>query len=178
MFQPIEAKLIIEKDGFQLHNVSLSYEALSSLASCSPDSDASTDLFATLSQHPSSSVRERIAYKENLNEDTVLALAVDPSVDVLRNLIRTSAFRRYITDDLLIQIIGRDVEAACFIAENLELLENIDRHNILRLLVLSDDPAIVAAVAGNTSTPKKILKELLRHPDVDVVDRAKQNIDK
>lgn len=173
----IDSRISLFKDGVKIYEAPVSYDALSSFASNALDCESNEEFFAALSQHPSSSVREQVAYKDKLNEDTVMALAGDSSISVLRNLVRSSGFRRYATEDLVLELIDRDVEIACTIAQNFESFENVDRQKVIDQLISSNDPAVVAAVAGNYSSPKKTLKELLKHPDPYVAEEAKRVMD-
>jgi hypothetical protein len=177
MKPPVEARISLVVEGIAVHEAPMSYESLTSVVSGLPDIPENAEFFEKLAEHASSQVREQVAYKENINEATVLKLAKDESVNVIRNLARTTGFRRYITDDLVMELLDRDVEIACHIAQNFESLENIDRQKLTHRLLSSADPAVFAALAGNYATPKKIIKELIKHPDPYVASEAKRTLD-
>jgi len=85
-----------------------------------PDHESSERLYFYSAQHPSSSVRENVAYKDKLSEEIVGILAKDKSVAALRNLVRTAKFRDIASLELLQALIGLDVEIATSIASDIE----------------------------------------------------------
>ncbi len=154
----------------------LSYESLGSLISSYIDDAAGNELFEAAATHPSSSVREQVAYKENLSEAAVEILKKDKSINVLRCLARTQAFRKYATFEDVERLISLDVEVAQSIASYHESFELIESSKIIEILLKSSDPSVLASLASNYSTPKKITKTLLNYPDPYVANEAKSRM--
>jgi hypothetical protein len=169
--------LVVKKrDGTQIE-APLSYESASSAVSSAADSKDNSLLFEALAEHPASQVREQVAYKDLISEKTISLLVKDSSVNVLRNLVRNESFRKYASHDQIIDLVSRDVEIAASVAQNLESYENVDHQALVEILLGSEDPYVIAAVAGNYATPKKFLKPLLNHIDRTVVHEAKRRLE-
>ena len=104
-------------------------------------------------------------------------LSKDTSIGVLRNLVRSNAFKENATQAQLEQLIKLDTEIAQSIAGNVEGYEQADVNKLATLLAANDDPSVVASLAQNYSTPKKILKTLTTHSDPYVASEAKARLD-
>jgi hypothetical protein len=77
----------------------------------------------------------------------------------------------------LIGIIDRDVDAAESIAGYVESYESAASDDIAEALAKHTDPRVRAALASNSSAPKKFLKNLLKDSDSRVRASAKQSLD-
>jgi len=53
----------------------------------------------------------------------------------------------------------------------------VDSSDICRMLMATDDPSISYTLADNYNTPKKILKELVKHNDSHVANEAKRRLE-
>ena len=142
-----------------------------------PDTEESADFFSVAAKHSASSVREILAYKENLPPEALEALSTDQSVSVLRNLVSTAGFKKFATQELLENLISRDVEIAQIVASSLAAYEEADTNKLAALLVAHSDPSVAASLADGWAMPKKILKNLLKHPDPWIVFKAKQSLE-
>jgi hypothetical protein len=162
-----------DKEVFQ---ESISYEGMMSLISSCPDSDSYQALYDFAAAHPSSVVREYVAGKDNLSKKTVELLSCDKSINVLRALIRSSAFKKYAGDKLLMDFISLDPEIARSIAEYYEQFEMADSSKLTAALLQSSEPSVLAGLVGNYSTSKKIIRELVNHPDSYVASSAKDRL--
>ena len=173
-------KLVISDAGKDVFTLQLSYEAIANIVSSySPenkDTKESNDFFALTAQHPASSVREHVAYNDNLSADVVNLLSQDSSIAVLRQLVKTSAFRENATEDLLDHLIKLDFEIAGSIASNVESFEHCDANKLAALLAAHTDPYVVVNLVQNYNTPKKVLKSLINHPDPYVASEAKARL--
>lgn len=154
----------------------LSYEGMISLISSCPDSEPYQALFDFAAAHPSSLVREYVAGKDHLSKKAVELLSGDKSINVLRALVRSSAFKKYAGDKLLIDLISLDSEIARSIADYYEQFEMADSSKITAALLQSTEPAVITNLVGNYSTPKKIIKELVNYPDSFVASAAKDRL--
>jgi hypothetical protein len=170
-------KIVVLEDGKEKFSENLSYEAASNIVSNFPDRIESNEFFLLAAQHPASTVRENVAYKDKLTSDVVEILANDGSVAVLRNLVRSNAFRETASQDLLEKLISLDVEIAQSIAGSVESFEQADANKLAAAIATHEDPSVVSSLAGNYSTPKKILKTLINHPDPYVASEAKSRLD-
>ena len=177
MAKDLVFKLVVSNGGKEAYSANLSYEAVSSIASGFSDNSDSNDFFLLAAQHPASSVRENVAYKDQLSTEVVELLSKDNSIAVLRNLVRSSAFRSFATQELLEKLIQLDTEVAQSIANNVESFENGDVNKLSTLLANHEDPSVVVSLAQNYSTPKKILKTLSTHSDPYVASEAKARLE-
>ncbi len=154
----------------------LSYEEVTSVISSCEDSQSNQVLFEFAASHPSSTVRESVASKDNLSSKTVEILSADKSINVLRSLVRSSAFRKNASDKLLIDFIHLDFEIARSIADCYEQFDMADSAKLIAALLESTDPAILTSLLGNYSTPKKVIKELVNNSDPYVANMAKDRL--
>lgn len=177
MAKDLVFKLIVTNGGKEAYSANLSYEAVANVTSSFADNSENNDYFILAAQHPASTVRENLAYKDNLSSEVVELLSKDTSIGVLRNLVRSNAFKENATQAQLEQLIKLDTEIAQSIAGNVEGYEQADVNKLATLLAANDDPAVVASLAQNYSTPKKILKTLTTHSDPYVASEAKARLD-
>ena len=138
-----------------------------------PDEESENDLFILMAQHPSSAVRQNIAYKDNISEEICELLSEDTSVGVLRNLVRSAAFKRFASESTIEKIIKTDVEVAQNVAGDVDSFQHADESKLAALLSENSDPQVLESLANNSSTPKKILKTLSNHPDPKIAGNAK-----
>ena len=172
----MEYKLIVSDGKEVIHSSNLSYEALASVLNSHPDTESSAELFEVMASHPASYVRETVAYKDRLNHSTVEKLANDSSINVLRNLARSAAFREHASQDTVERLLALDVEIAQNIANNLDGFEQCDIGKLATLLSEHQDLGVLAALAGTYNAPKKILKALAAHSDPYVAFQAKNTL--
>ncbi len=165
------------EDGKEVFTAPLSYDALADIVSNYPDHDDSNDFFLLAARYPAATVRENLAYKNHLSAEVLDILIKDSSVSVLRNLVRSDAFREYASHELLDKFINLDIEMAQSIASYVETFQEADAVKLANLLALHEDPSVVASLADNYRTPKKILKKLLMHTDPHVVQLAKSRLE-
>jgi hypothetical protein len=170
-------KLVVEDSGKEVFTKPLSYETVANIASSYEDSDESNGFFALAAKHPASSVRENIAYKDKLSEEILSLLINDKSIPVLRNLVRTEAFKENASAGDIERLIKLDVEIAQNIAGDIDSYQQADASKLCSVILELDDPSILASLAGNSSTPKKVLKELLNHSDPYVASEAKRRLE-
>jgi Asp-tRNA(Asn)/Glu-tRNA(Gln) amidotransferase C subunit len=171
----MKTTLMIE--GKKKLSIEIGYDDLSSIVSSLPDSSDFEEVFNVLAAHPSATVRESIAGKDKISEETVNILASDSDAIVIRALVRSDAARDTLTTAQLIEMIKRDVDTAENIAGYVESYNNAEADDIAEALAQHSDPRIRNALAGNSSAPKKILKGLLKDEDPRVRASAKQSLD-
>lgn len=156
--------------------VQLGWEVVESLIGSLPDEDESlADLFHDLAQSDVAAVREAVARKSVISEETVGSLASDPSPEVIWALV--NAQRCKLTESALTQIIQRNWSTVNRdIAQSIESYDQNDITAIGKLLASSPDPSVRSALAGNRCAPKIIVRQLLRDPDSEVRRRAQDTI--
>ena len=64
-------KLVVEDDGKEIFSKPLSYAMVSSIVSDYDDNEENNDLFLIAAKHPASTVREYIACKDKISEETL-----------------------------------------------------------------------------------------------------------
>lgn len=173
----IEFYVVAMQDGKEVLKKKLSYEAVSNVVSNASDGSENDDLFAVASKHASSNVREQVAYKDHLADETVEHLSDDKSIAVLRNLVRSQKFKETANTEKLKSLISLDVEIASSIAGDIESYAEADKDELLADLLQNSDPYVLGSLAGSYSTPKKTLKLLVKNADPYVASQAKSRLD-
>jgi len=143
----------------------LSFETLASAISASEDTLENSKYYELLAIHPASIVREAIARKSFLNEKTVSILSSDKSVNVLRLLAWSNAYKKYAKEKDIEYAIDCDNEVASTIAIDMGQFKKVNKQTILKKLLSCEDPTIIAAVAGSSDSPKKIFAKLKKNSD-------------
>jgi len=147
--------------------------AIESLVGSTPDHIANTKMFAALAKHPSSSVRQAVAYKDKINTETAMLLSLDTDLEVLRSIARNEAFKKNASEEDLKRLIKiGDRNLSQTIASNIEGYENCEYNPIVDLILASADPSIRLSLAENYGTPKRILNKMANDPDPDVRNAA------
>jgi len=170
-------KLVVEDGGKEVFSKPLSYETVASITSSYEDAEESKDFFALVAKHPASTVRENVAYKDKISEEILSLLMTDKSIPVLRNLVRTEAFKENASAADIERLIHLDVEIAQNIAGDIDSYQQADASKLCAIILSMEDPSILASLAGNYSTPKKVLKELVNHSDPYVASEAKKRLE-
>lgn len=170
-------KLVVEDGGKEVFSKGLSYDDVASITSGFADIDENNDFFSLAAQHSASTVREYVAYKDKLSAPTVELLLGDKSIPVLRNLVGTEGFKENASASEIERLMNLDVEIAQNIAGNIDSYQQADASNLYAIILKMSDPSILASLAANDSTPKKVLKELAKHPEPYVAATAKRRLD-
>lgn len=176
MNQKLQFKITISDEKKEICSLEMSFNEIQDLINYSDDSKRNEMLFEFAASHPSEVVRENIAYKDSINEKTWNILAKDSSINVLRRLVATEASRKYVTLEHLKKWIKLDVEIARTIANYLGNYEQVDIDELADILHLHSDPSVVAELANNSDSPRKLLKELTKYPDARVSSNAKSTL--
>lgn len=176
MAPKLEFKLVVSENGNEVLSTTLSYEAMRNIISNASDNKDNSELFSLAAKHPAAEVREQVAHKDNLLPDAIELLSKDKSVSVLRNIVRTKKFKESASFEELGALLALDSEIAESIARDVEDYTEVDTNKLAQAIAEHPDPMVVAGLAGNYSTPKKILKSLLKHSDPYVVSEAKERL--
>jgi hypothetical protein len=153
-------KLVVDE-----HEVELGSQGLDLLVGNLPDADESlADLYHTLAQSNIAAVREAVARKSVISEETIANLASDPSPDVIWALVSAQCGR--LSESAVAQIIQRNWSGVNReIAQNLENFDQGDVTALAMLLAGSADPSVRAALASNHRAPKVVVRRLLMDDD-------------
>lgn len=169
----MKAKLII--DGCE---VDIGIDLISNIASSLADDKNYQEVFHILAQSKSANIRQEIAYKDNITEETATLLLEDKDTSVLERMVRNDVAKGIINDEILDSIIQRaNEEVLKEIANNFDGYSNVSIEKTAKKLVELNNLTITLAVAENYSTPKKALKALLKHSDPDIARAAQRSLD-
>lgn len=177
MNSKVQFKLVITKDGKEEYSSNLSYDAVNNIVSSALDFEDNNDLFLLASQHPAASVREAVAYKENLSNEVVEILSQDKSIPVLRSLVRSNAFKNLASQELIERLISLDVEIAQNVANSYESYQDADPAKLIEIFTNHEDPSVVISLVQNYSLPKKVIKSFLDYPDQNIAMEAKMRLE-
>ncbi len=170
-------KLSISDGKKELYSSNLSFNEVADLISSADDSLINEKLFQCAASHPSETVRENVAHKDNINEETWEILSEDNSINVLRRLVNSDPCKRNASQNQLENWIKMDIEIARNIANNLDRYENVDIDALAKILSEHSDPSVVAEIASNSSIPKKYLKNLTKNIDPQVANNANRSLE-
>ncbi len=177
MSDTLEFKIVIEENGKSVYSNKLSYENVAIIVSNYEDNAKNNDFFALAAKHPATSVRENVAYKDKISEEIVNHLINDSSISVLRNLIRSEAFKEHASHEVVEKLVNFDIEIAQNVAGDFEAYQQANSTKLCTVLMALSDPSIAYSLAGNYNAPKKLLKELLNHNDPYVASEARRRLE-
>ncbi len=121
-----------------------------------------------------SSIRQSIAIKTELSETTAKLLLTDKDIDVLESIIENNVAHSIITDDDIEYIIIHASQSTIkYLASNIKKFKNIDISKTYKKLLKLDNPDILLSIARCSDTPSSILEILMKHPDIDITEEAK-----
>lgn len=172
----LQFKLVVLSEGKEELNRDLSYDEVNSIISSAQDVEENQNLFLLDANHPAGCVRENVAYKEKLSDETVKLLLKDKNLQVLRNLVRTEKLKEIATLEDLERLISLDTDIAQTIAGDTSVFPEVDQNKLITIIMKDNDPSVLGALAGSWNTPKKILKELVKHSDSYVSSEATRRL--
>lgn len=176
MESKLDYKIVIEENGSVVYSANLSYNNLSYLVSNYGDTGENNDFFSLVARHSSAAVRQSVASKDSLSEEVFNVLVDDSSVSVLRSLVSAEPFKEYATDEIIERLVKIDVEIAVAIAEQWDSFKQANPTRTCAMLMQLSDPSVLEALARSDRLPKKLLKQLLNHPDPAVVETARSSL--
>ena len=168
----MDAKLIV--DGVE---ITVGIELLGRIADNLEAHESYQDIFHVLAKSASANIRQEIAYKDTISEETALLLLEDKDSAVLERIVRNDVAKIVITKEILDNILKVANEAVLKeIANNCENYENIGQEDVVKKLLEIGNPSVTLAIAENYSTPNKILKTLLKNSDPDIARAAQKSL--
>lgn len=153
-------------------------EFLIEIANSMTDISENQDIFFQLANHSSATVRQRIAYKSNLDKKTAKLLLQDRDTRVLETIVRNQQaikifdnedfehILKYGNEDTIAEMISSLMEYECL--DNLE-----DCYKKIEAL---NNDYLILKIASSYGVPKKILKNLSKHKDIDISNCAKNSL--
>ena len=105
----MRAILGIEVDG-ESFGAELGHEAVESVLYYIPDTEENAGIFAALAKHPFPRVRERVAEKRNLDQETLMKLAEDTDPRVVASVAYSEGFKEEASLDQLKKIMEKEDE--------------------------------------------------------------------
>ena len=143
------------------------------------DSEEGKNILEILAHHPSSQVRESVAYKDELTEETVKILAADPSTEVLSNLLSSDSAKEFLSTEEVLAIVQRDPSLARQVADSLDQFEQADQGKLADVCMKHPDPSVRLELVQSWSTPKAIIKKMLKDSNKTVAaEAAKRMLDR
>jgi hypothetical protein len=143
------------------------------------DDESNQEIFHELAQHPSASVRKEVAYKDKISEETARILLEDTDPSVLVYILKNKSTKEILTEDDFKRILETKNEELIQ-----EIINNIDDYSLisdadqcLASIIALDNDYLTLKIADSYSTPKKILKKLIKHSDPDIILAAKNSLE-
>jgi hypothetical protein len=173
--QQWKVTLNVEVDG-QSMSCPVGLDLLQSIISSCSDTEANSPLFEIMAQHPAAGIRQELANKEFLPENARARLSEDTEMAVLRNLCSNGKFRRFASENLVLQLIAKDKDCAETIASWIEEFQNCDTDVLAEAFLSSTDPERRWFLVNNYSAPTKVMKRLSTDPDPGIAAEAKKRL--
>ncbi len=157
----ITAQLTLD-DGERSISIPLCCDALAKLAGALHDQEGLADVLDFLSRHSDYAVREAIARKKSLPAVAIRRLAVDPAVEVAKELLASDEVRKLLTNDEVLALCQRDARMAELVAWNYEDFI-LDDDAVVTVLENHPDASVRATLARNPFVPKPVLRRLAQN---------------
>jgi hypothetical protein len=153
--------------------VELGDDAVGNVVDYLPEAMDLEGFFQELAQSLSVIVRRAIACRNELTEMTVDFLAEGDDIEVLTNLLGTSAGMRYLSDERLKRMISTSDELAIKISEEAANFESANFSEICETLSLHTNPDVRLSVINIMDVPERILRMLSEDVDLNVAEQAR-----
>jgi hypothetical protein len=172
----LEFSLIVTEKGSCVLEAPLGHGLMEVIANKVSDHPSQIPLLDLLAKHPAAQVRRAVASRDCLSPDTVEELSKDADPDVKRELLRSSAFHRWVSTETLLSMLSTDSGASVAIVDYLDGLDLVDQETICNWLFSHPDPAVRSALAEGYRTPARTLKRLVDDDDHEVGLVAQQRL--
>ncbi len=151
----------------------LGADTLTDIVRMLPARQDASEVFDELAKYPFAKVREEVAGKSHLTDETVTLLAQDKNQAVLVALINNDEANQRIPANRIDELIATDdSEMLRVIFQNLQNMTQLDTTRIFHLLAIHEDAAIRLEVARSSDAKAELLHHLARDDDPDVRDAA------
>ncbi len=152
-------------DGNRTFAIEVPAHSLAYLIASLPDSAERVEVSDFLAEHHDFAVRLAVAGLENLSTTAIERLAVDSSLSVVKQLLKSKATRPKLTSQQVLAIAQRDPELAGFVAATIEDF-SLDDDALLSCLESHPDTHVRAKLAGNPFAGNAVLRRIAAN-DVD-----------
>ena len=163
------------KARLELNNshIDLSADALGDLVSSLSDRKDAADFFEELASYPYAKVREAVAWKSCLTDETVKVVAQDKPAAVFIALINNAALSDRIPTIRIHELVAaNDVAMLHAILQNLESMPQLDAGHFHHMFAIHEDAALRLEVAQASDVKLALLQHLARDEDPDVREAA------
>lgn len=151
----------------------LDFEELENACLGLNDNSRHKAVFNELAKSESQNIRRLVADKRNLSPEAVKQLAIDISIEVLREIISNEHAKQYLDGSNLQYMLDTDDTEICLeIADNLEDFTHLMSIETLCKHLVKKGPAVRLSLAENGTTPIFILTELSHDRDVAIAEKA------
>lgn len=151
----------------------LGADTLTDIVRMLPARQDASEVFEELAKYPFAKVREEVAAKSHLTDETVTLLAQDKNQAVLTALINNDEANPRIPASRIDELIAADDnEMLRVIFQNLQNMTQLDTARICHLFAIHKDAAMRLEVARSSDTDAELLHHLARDEDPDVRDAA------
>ncbi len=154
----ITAELLLS-DGKQNVSIELTSHAIAAVTARLTDISSLVGIFDMLADHSDFEVRSVVASMENLSTEAIGRLANDPSLSVVKQLLKSTAARPKLTSQQVLTIAQRDPELASFVAAVVEDF-TLDDNAVHSYLENHSDPQVRTKLAGNPFAGNAVLRRL------------------
>ena len=158
-------------------SLDLGADVLAGVVNMLPERRDAAEWYEELAKYPFSRVREAVACKTNLTDETVRLLALDKSRTVLIALLCNDSTNQRIEPDRIDEwIAADDAEMLQAIFQNAGNMTQLDTARIFQGFARHKDAAIRREVAGSSEADVELLHQLACDEDPDVRDAALNTI--
>ncbi|WP_300463658.1 hypothetical protein [Desulfobacula sp.] len=160
----------------------LGHRELNEIAYALDDCKRTKNIYHELAQSPSAETRSNIVSKNYLHAKTVRLLLPDSQIEVMRSMINQDKFLSQMGKDDIERFINTgDSEILTEIVDNIsdltEVYELCERDWLCEKLYQQADPTIRFGLGSTDETPGFILKKLIKDPDINVSQAARDTLD-
>lgn len=127
-------------------SVEIKHSDLANVVSWLDDDVCYGFIFSKLANHAASEIRSEVARKTTVPIEVLEQLGGDVSIEVVRQVANNDRALQLLELTQFELMINRDVSVAADIAENLSMLREDVREDVIKILLKHTDPMVVKAV--------------------------------
>ena len=161
--------------------VKVGHQFLEDISNNIPDTQDNKKIFAILATSINYEVRENISNNDNLSKKTIKLLLNDENQNVVDNILSNSDSAKLISQKQIVKIINKNnIKFLATIASNIDDYKKCDSCKIVELLSTHKNPLVRFNLCGWHSSniiPMNVVKKLTNDEDVDVAQKAKEELD-
>ena len=166
----MKIKIVVEVEK-RSASVEIGASTLSQIISNIPCNKDTKEFYKLIAEIPSEKIQENIAYNDKMFSEILSSLSFKNNPNVLRNLIRNDAAKKFVTTEQALNLIS-DNYAIEGLISSIDQFEEIDTDAIIKKLINNPNPDIRLMIAESYNVSKKYKKLLLKDSDADVRNAA------